>query len=107
MDEYERLIQAEKAFNLEGQKLLDWVEKARALEREEAREREEKAREREERAADREFKKLELEVQQAQATPPEKGFSTSAAHKIKLPPFDDRNDDIDAYIFRFEVLATR
>ena len=62
---------------------------------------------RDERAAERELKKLELEAQIAKASSKDSPGSQDSAPKIKLPPCDDRIDEIDAYIFRFEVHAQK
>ena len=125
------LIDLGKDMGLEGEALQEWVR----IEREEKRRREdleenkrkeqmeleekkrkeqmeleEKKRkeqmefEREQRAADREIRRLELEMKKEKD---EIKANTVSAPKIKLPYFDEKKDDIDAYLYRFERHAQR
>ena len=104
--------------NLRGEKLMDFVE--RQLEKEREREiqiqREEKEREfqlqREER--DRESQKeimiiqhkqmLELKDHEGNGSTPS-NLNVIQAVKLKMPYFDERHDDLDTYLTRFERLA--
>ncbi|GFR72104.1 reverse transcriptase [Elysia marginata] len=99
---------------LKGEELRKWVDKRVAEMREKEKEEREaqKDKEREERTAQRGLKKLEKELEKLRVTsqqlPAQKIQNAhSAVHKIKLPPFGDRVDEIDAYIFRFEVHALK
>ena len=121
MADIQLLLKLGKELDLSGQELRDWVDRKAAEQKEEraaqiAREeraaqilREERADQiaRDERVAERELKKLELEAQIAKASSKDSPRSQNSAPKIKLPPFDDRIDEIDAYIFRFEVHAQK
>ena len=90
MADIQLLLKLGRELDFSGQELRDWVDRKAAEQKQ-----------REERAAERELKRLELEAQSQIATL----SSQDSAPKIKLPPFDDRVDEIDAYIFRFEVHA--
>ena len=86
-------------------------ERARQREREkEDREREKEDREREEKEADRrhelELIQLKSDVNagcQLEQAIPTRGFNGAVP---KLPPFDERTDDLNAYLHRFEGYAT-
>ena len=82
MADIQLLLKLGKELDLSGQELRDWVDSKAAI---------------------RELKKLELEAQIAKASSKDSPSSQNSAPKIKLPPFDDRIDEIDAYTFRFEV----
>ena len=112
MADIQLLLKLGKELDLSGQELRDWVVR-KAAEQEEERAaqiaRDERADQiaRDERAAERELRKLELEAQIAKASSKDSPGSQNSAPKIKLPPFDDRIDEIDAYILRFEVHAQK
>ena len=112
MADIQLLLKLGRDLDLSGQELRDWVDR-KAAEQKEALgfqiAREERAAQiaREMRAAERELKKLELEAQITKASSKDSSSSQNSAPKIKLPPFDDRVDEIDAYIFRFEVHAQK
>ncbi|XP_040064309.1 uncharacterized protein LOC120838441 [Ixodes scapularis] len=126
------LISYGKQLGLKGSALKEWVDSERARgEREKALEREARAEERnsakeEARAReDAEFRSLELrvklgeaqiklrEAQNAATPPPAAGGGTEGAGQTLgknpqrwLPAFNEEKDDQDAYLLRFERLAT-
>ena len=122
--EKEKFIALGRELGLEKAELREWVEKECALARDErAREREEakESAERQRLLHEQELKILELKLklqesagrQSAEAGEP--GGATSSTTRAPevcsphkpIPPFDETRDDLDAYLQRFERVATR
>ena len=103
MADIQLLLKLARELDLSGQELRDWADR-KAAEQKEVLSFQIAL---DERAAERELKKLELEAQIAKASSKDSPSSQNSATKIKLPPFDDRIYEIDAYIFRFEVHAQK
>ena len=103
MADIQLLLKLARELDLSGQELRDWADRKAAEQKEVL----SFQIARDERAAERELKKLELEAQIAKASSKDSPSSQNSATKIKLPPFDDRIYEIDAYIFRFEVHAQK
>lgn len=111
--EVKELMSLGAELGLAGAELRSWVD-------------EERARQREERAADREAQRLkaeseqriiELKIRLAEASATEIGRTdgsegsrraslslSPSPHKL-MPPFDDKRDDLDSYLRRFERVA--
>ncbi|CAH3160586.1 unnamed protein product [Porites lobata] len=112
----EKLLQIGKEFGLEGEKLLEFVEKQQKLKEERRREEEEKEEKRrkleEERRREEEEKKekrrqLEEEKEEKRRNDTERAeVREDRAKAPKLPSFVDGKDDLDAYLQRFERFAT-
>ncbi|CAN7978000.1 unnamed protein product [Ixodes persulcatus] len=114
------IIELGKQLGLQGVELKEWAEEKVTYEGEE------KAREREERAADRvasqekaevEERTLQLRIRLAETratttaeitTEGSNNGRTNSSHlclRICIPPYDERRDDLDAYLKRFERIA--
>ncbi|CAN7948826.1 unnamed protein product [Ixodes hexagonus] len=114
------IIELGKQLGLQGVELKEWAEEKVTYDREE------KAREREERAADRvanrekaevEERTLQLRIRLAEtgatttAEIPTEGSNnerTNSSHLCPrkfIPPYEERRDDLDAYLKRFECIA--
>ena len=112
----DKLIEIGKELGYEGQELREFVKEQQDFEREERRQAREREREREER--DRECQAAEHEHQikieqmrldamavEANRAQPTRDTRTNLAKKPKLPTFDEKTDDMDAYLQRFERFA--
>lgn len=116
----EKLIGLGKELGLAGKALQQWIEKERereseryTLEREAAKE--DHDRELERQAGERQLLELRLRVQESQqasqavtAEPSERSASSQgfrSPHKL-IPAFNESRDELDAYIQRFERVAT-
>ena len=126
--ELKELIELAKEAGLQGDELSVFLRDERARQRDCEREREERVREREreereresemrkreaedlQRDADRrhelELAKLKVETIAVDQTGPVSHSRGFGAAVPKLPTFDDRTDDLDAYLHRFEGYAT-
>ena len=122
--ELKELVELAKEAELEGTELSNFLrdERTRQREREkEEREREEKEREREEREREREGKehereadrRHEIELARLRVEDSVLNRSGQAERNIgsmgtvpKLPSFDEKIYDLDAYLYRFEGYAT-
>lgn len=114
------MLDVGKQLGLQGEGLRKWVEE------QQARERKEKDLEREERAVERvalreraeiEERTLQLRIRLAESGASatavtdsngnggERVSSSSLCPRKLIPPFDDRRDDLDAYLKRFECIA--
>ncbi|XP_071089169.1 uncharacterized protein [Haliotis cracherodii] len=113
----EKIIKLGQSLGYEQNELRTFVKEQTELEREKEKEK----LEREERAREREIKKLELEerkereklewekekleLEERKERKVGEKQSGAAPKMPKMPPFDDRNDNIDAYLQRFERVA--
>ena len=112
-----QFIEQGKAFGLTGKELVDFARDEREkfehhLELEQRRQREdrqiEREREKEKREHEKEMKELELKIAQervrgndSRSTP----NPSASAKKMKLPVFNEKTDDLDSYLCRFERYA--
>ncbi|CAH3022482.1 unnamed protein product [Porites evermanni] len=112
----EKLLQIGKEFGLEGEKLLEFVEKQQKLEEERRREGEEKEekrrkleeeRRREEEEKEEKRRQIEEEKEERRCNVAERAeLREDRAKAPKLPSFVDGKDDLDVYLQRFERFAT-
>lgn len=105
--ELNELIACGKELGLEGAALKKWVDHERAQDRATKAQEQEQAREAELRSLELKIKLQELQ----NAAPPGTGENGTASALVKspqrwLPTFDEKKDDLDAYLSRFERLAT-
>ena len=117
--DFEKFLKVGQELGLEGADLLNFVQEREHLEERkhhEQLEREERRIEREERQKvrehEKEMKEIELQMQQEKSPEPvaaPNAASTFRAHRgaktPKLPVFNDKTDDLDAYLRRFEQFA--
>ena len=115
-DDLSKIIEIAKASGLEGEALANFVRDERAAQREERRllfqaEEREKERESEREAREKEQEAREKERLHELALVAAKKDAGSGGNKpgklaFKMPAFDDKHDDMDAYINRFEQYST-
>ncbi|XP_072166477.1 uncharacterized protein [Diadema setosum] len=107
MDVYSQLIKLGKEAGLTGKELVDFArDEKEKLDLKEEKLREEQQKEREERQKEREHLKemKELELQIAAARP-RNDSPSNGMKKVKLPLFNEKTDDLDSYLCRFERYA--
>ncbi|CAH3182213.1 unnamed protein product [Porites lobata] len=101
----EKLLQIGKEFGLEGEKLLEFVQKQQKLE-EEKEEKPELLKQKEAIEAAKREHELELARLGQGRNDTEADVREDRAKAPKLPSFVDGKDDLDAYLQRFERFAT-
>ncbi|KAJ8017672.1 hypothetical protein HOLleu_44755 [Holothuria leucospilota] len=94
--ELEKITQIGEKLGLKGQELKQFIEDERTRLK----------KERQERESERELRRKELEIQELKAKTPQQADSNRSVRNPKLPQFNEKVDDIDAYINRFERYVT-